>query len=316
MMKENKPYNEFSDFLKDVFPGKVQKISLNAGFTCPNRDGTKGVGGCTYCNNQTFSPEYCHTEKSITRQLEEGVAFFARKYPEMRYLAYFQAYTNTYDATERLIAKYEEALRFPGVCGLIVGTRPDCMPGDLLDYFSDLSKHSFVLVEYGVESTLDKTLRRINRGHTYAEAEEAIRRTASRGIYTGAHLILGLPGESREEILSHAGRISKLPLTTLKLHQLQLIRNTRMAKEFEESPADFHLYSVDEYIDLVIDFVERLNPDIVVERFVSQSPKELLIAPDWGLKNYEFTAKVLKRFAERNTWQGRRYDSIFVSLHR
>ena len=307
MMKENKPYNEFSDFLKDVFPGKVQKISLNAGFTCPNRDGTKGFGGCTYCNNQTFSPEYCHTEKSITRQLEEGVAFFARKYPEMRYLAYFQAYTNTYDTTERLIAKYEEALRFPGVCGLIVGTRPDCMPGDLLDYFSDLSKHSFVLVEYGVESTLDKTLRRINRGHTYAEAEEAISRTASRGIYTGAHLILGLPGESREEILSHAGRISKLPLTTLKLHQLQLIRNTRMAKEFEESPADFHLYSVDEYIDLVIDFVERLNPDIVVERFVSQSPKELLIAPDWGLKNYEFTAKVLKRFAERNTWQGRRY---------
>lgn len=307
MMKENKPYNEFSDFLKDVFPGKVQKISLNAGFTCPNRDGMKGFGGCTYCNNQTFSPEYCHTEKSITRQLEEGVAFFARKYPEMRYLAYFQAYTNTYDATERLIAKYEEALRFPGVCGLIVGTRPDCMPDDLLDYFSDLSKHSFVLVEYGVESTLDKTLRRINRGHTYAEAEEAIRRTASRGIYTGAHLILGLPGESREEILSHAGRISKLPLTTLKLHQLQLIRNTRMAKEFEESPADFHLYSVDEYIDLVIDFVERLNPDIVVERFVSQSPKELLIAPDWGLKNYEFTAKVLKRFAERNTWQGRRY---------
>ena len=307
MMKENKPYNEFSDFLKDVFPGTVQKISLNAGFTCPNRDGTKGFGGCTYCNNQTFSPEYCHTEKSITRQLEEGVAFFARKYPELRYLAYFQAYTNTYDATERLIAKYEEALRFPGVCGLIVGTRPDCMPGDLLDYFSDLSKHSFVLVEYGVESTLDKTLRRINRGHTYAEAEEAIRRTASRGIYTGAHLILGLPGESREEILSHAGRISKLPLTTLKLHQLQLIRNTRMAKEFEESPADFHLYSVDEYIDLVIDFVERLNPDIVVERFVSQSPKELLIAPDWGLKNYEFTAKVLKRFAERNTWQGRRY---------
>lgn len=307
MMKENKPYNEFSDFLKDVFPGKVQKISLNAGFTCPNRDGTKGFGGCTYCNNQTFSPEYCHTEKSITRQLEEGVAFFARKYPEMRYLAYFQAYTNTYDATERLITKYEEALRFPGVCGLIVGTRPDCMPDDLLDYFSDLSKHSFVLVEYGVESTLDKTLRRINRGHTYAEAEEAIRRTASQGIYTGAHLILGLPGESREEILSHAGRISKLPLTTLKLHQLQLIRNTRMAKEFEESPADFHLYSVDEYIDLVIDFVERLNPDIVVERFVSQSPKELLIAPDWGLKNYEFTAKVLKRFAERNTWQGRRY---------
>ena len=307
MMKANKPYNEFSDFLKSVFPGKVQKISLNAGFTCPNRDGTKGFGGCTYCNNQTFSPEYCHTDKSITRQLEEGVAFFARKYPDMRYLAYFQAYTNTYDVSSRLIDKYEEALHFPGVCGLIVGTRPDCMPDDLLDYFSDLAQRRFVLIEYGVESTLDKTLHRINRGHTYAEAESAICRTASRGIYVGAHLILGLPGESREEIVSHAGRISKLPLTTLKLHQLQLIRNTRMAKEFEDSPANFHLYSVDEYIDLVIDFVERLNPDIVVERFVSQSPKELLIAPDWGLKNYEFTAKALKRFAERKTWQGRRY---------
>ena len=307
MMKANKPYNEFSDFLKSVFPGKVQKISLNAGFTCPNRDGTKGFGGCTYCNNQTFSPEYCHTDKSITRQLEEGVAFFARKYPDMRYLAYFQAYTNTYDVSSRLIDKYEEALRFPGVCGLIVGTRPDCMPDDLLDYFSDLAQRRFVLIEYGVESTLDKTLHRINRGDTYAEAESAICRTASRGIYVGAHLILGLPGESREEIVGHAGRISKLPLTTLKLHQLQLIRNTRMAKEFEDSPANFHLYSVDEYIDLVIDFVERLNPDIVVERFVSQSPKELLIAPDWGLKNYEFTAKALKRFAERKTWQGRRY---------
>lgn len=306
-MEEKKPYNELGDFLRGIFPEKVQKISLNAGFTCPNRDGTKGFGGCTYCNNQTFSPDYCHTEKSITQQLEEGIRFFSRKYPEMKYLAYFQAYTNTYDATERLRRKYEEALDYPGVCGLIVGTRPDCMPDDLLRYFAELAKRTFVLVEYGVESTLDKTLRRINRGHTYAEAEEAIRRTAAAGIYTGAHLILGLPGETREEIISHAGRISRLPLTTLKLHQLQLIRNTRMAHEFEMSPEDFHLYSVDEYIDLAVDFAERLRPDIVLERFVSQSPKELLIAPDWGLKNYEFTAKVQKRFSERATWQGRKY---------
>lgn len=304
-MEKNKPYRDFGNFLKEIFPYKVQKISINAGFTCPNRDGKKGFGGCTYCNNQTFSPEYCHTEKSVKEQLEEGIRFFSRKYPEMKYLAYFQAYTNTYDEIDRLIAKYEEALSFPDVVGLIIGTRPDCMPNELLDYFSTLSQNKFVMIEYGLESTSDRTLIRINRGHTHAESENAILRTTDRGIYTGVHLILGLPGESKEEILHHADVLSALPITTLKLHQLQLIRHTRMAKEFEETPEEFHLYTADEYIDLVIDFMERLNPRIVVERFVSQSPKELLIAPDWGLKNFEFTAKVNKRIAERNTYQGR-----------
>ena len=223
----------------------------------------------------------------------------------MKYLAYFQAYTNTYDELDSLISKYEEALACPDVVGLIVGTRPDCMPNTLLDYFSTLSQKKFVMIEYGLESTLDRTLTRINRGHTHAESEEAIRRTAARNIYTGAHLILGLPGESREEILHHADILSALPLTTLKLHQLQLIRGTRMAREQAEHPEQFHLYTADEYIDLVIDFIERLNPSIVVERFVSQSPKELLIAPDWGLKNFEFTAKVNKRISERNARQGR-----------
>ena len=307
IVKNTKPYNDLGDFLRNIFPYKVQKISLNAGFTCPNRDGSKGWGGCTYCNNQTFSPEYCHTERSITQQLEEGVRFFSRKYPDMKYLAYFQAYTNTYDEMERLKAIYEEALNYPGVVGLIVGTRPDCVPDALLDYFAELAKKTFVMVEYGLESTLDKTLLRINRGHTQAESEEAIRKTAGRGIYTGAHLILGLPGETKEEILHHADIISSLPLTTVKLHQLQLIRNTRMAKEFSDRPAEFHLYTADEYIELVIDFVEKLNPSITIERFVSQSPKELLIAPDWGLKNFEFTAKVLKRMKERGAYQGRTF---------
>ena len=307
IVKNTKPYNDLGDFLRNIFPYKVQKISLNAGFTCPNRDGSKGWGGCTYCNNQTFSPEYCHTERSITQQLEEGVRFFSRKYPDMKYLAYFQAYTNTYDEMERLKAIYEEALNYPGVVGLIVGTRPDCVPDTLLDYFAELAKKTFVMVEYGLESTLDKTLLRINRGHTQAESEEAIRKTAGRGIYTGAHLILGLPGETKEEILHHADIISSLPLTTVKLHQLQLIRNTRMAKEFSDRPDEFHLYTADEYIELVVDFVEKLNPSITIERFVSQSPKELLIAPDWGLKNFEFTAKVLKRMKERGAYQGRTF---------
>ncbi len=300
-----KTYQEFGEFLKKIFPFKVQKISINAGFTCPNRDGTKGWGGCTYCNNQTFSPEYCHTSKSVREQLEEGFRFFSRKYPDMQYLAYFQAYTNTYAELETLKGLYEEALAHPQVAGLIIGTRPDCMPSGLLDYLAELARRRFVLVEYGVESTLDKTLMRINRGHTYAEAEAAIRRTAEKGIYTGAHLILGLPGETRQEILSHAGRLSALPLTTLKLHQLQLIRHTRMAREYAEKPEEFQLYTADEYIDLAIDFLERLSPAVVVERFVSQSPKELLIAPDWGLKNYEFTEKVRRRIRERNTWQGK-----------
>ena len=307
IVKNTKPYNDLGDFLRNIFPYKVQKISLNAGFTCPNRDGSKGWGGCTYCNNQTFSPEYCHTERSITQQLDEGVRFFSRKYPDMKYLAYFQAYTNTYDEMERLKAIYEEALNYPGVVGLIVGTRPDCVPDALLDYFAELAKKTFVMVEYGLESTLDKTLLRINRGHTQAESEEAIRKTAGRGIYTGAHLILGLPGETKEEILHHADIISSLPLTTVKLHQLQLIRNTRMAKEFSDRPDEFHLYTADEYIELVVDFVEKLNPSITIERFVSQSPKELLIAPDWGLKNFEFTAKVLKRMKERGAYQGRTF---------
>lgn len=301
-------YNEFASFLKAHFPYKVQKISINAGFTCPNRDGTKGLGGCTYCNNQTFNPDYCQTEKSVSRQLEEGKQFFARKYPDMKYLAYFQAYTNTYAGLEGLKRKYEEALAVDGVVGLVIGTRPDCMPDDLLRYLEELNRQTFLLVEYGIESTSDETLRRINRGHTYAETVDAVCRTAGSGILTGGHVILGLPGETPAEIAGQAAVLSRLPLTTLKMHQLQLIRGTRMAHEYTRHPEDFHLFGVDEYIDLVIDYVERLRPDIVLERFVSQSPKELLIAPDWGLKNYEFTARVQKRMKEKGAYQGKRYE--------
>lgn len=306
---EQKRYRDFADFLSEHFDGKVQKISLHAGFTCPNRDGSIGVGGCTYCNNQTFSPDYCHTGKSITCQLDEGIAFFARKYPEMRYLAYFQAYTNTYGELEELKCKYEEALAHPGVVGLIIGTRPDCMPAGLLDYLAELSRRTFVLVEYGVESTCDETLHRVNRGHDFASSADTIRRTSAAGVLVGAHMILGLPGETRAMMLDHACRLSQLPLDTIKLHQLQLIRHTRMACEYETRPQDFHLYDVDEYIDLAIDFAERLSPRIAIERFVSQSPAELLIAPNWGLKNHEFTARLLRRMRERDAWQGRLCES-------
>lgn len=300
-------YNEFGPWLKAQLGTKVQKISLNAGFTCPNRDGSVGVGGCTYCNNQTFNPEYCKTEKTVVQQLEEGKRFFARKYPEMKYLAYFQAYTNTYAGLEELRCKYEDALSVDGVVGLVIGTRPDCMPEALLDYLSELNDRTFVLVEYGIESTYDRTLQCINRGHDYASVVDAVTRTAQRGIFTGGHVILGLPGETHDDIIKEAEMLSELPLTTLKLHQLQLIRGTRMAEEYFASPEDFHLYTADEYIDLVIDFVEHLRPDIVLERFVSQSPSSLLAVPGWGLKNYEFVDKVRKRMDELNACQGRLY---------
>lgn len=306
-MDNSMRYNDFAGFLAGEFPFKVQKISVNAGFTCPNRDGTKGFGGCTYCNNQTFNPAYCRDDRSVTMQLEEGKRFFARKYPQMKYLAYFQAYTNTYGELELLKRMYEEALAVEGVVGLVIGTRPDCMPDSLLDYLEEVNRRTFLLVEYGIESADDRTLERINRGHSFACTEDAVRRTAARGIRTGGHVILGLPGESREDLIKQAERLSELPLTTLKMHQLQLIRGTRMAHEYALHPEEFYLFSADEYIDLVIDYVEHLRPDLILERFVSQSPRELLIAPDWGLKNHEFTDRVKKRMKERDAWQGKAY---------
>ena len=253
-----------------------------------------GKGGCTYCNNKSFSPNYAAKLRSITEQIDKGISFFRKKYPEMKYLAYFQSYTNTYGEVADCIAKYEEALAHPDVVGLIIGTRPDCMPEPLLEYLSELAKRTFLLIEYGVESTWDKTLERIQRGHTWQESVDTIQRTHEAGILVGAHIILGLPGESREEMIAHAERLSRLPITTLKIHQLQIIRGTIMAGEYLHSPSDFHLFTEEEYIELCVDFVHHLRSDIVLERFVSQSPQELLLAPRWGWKNYEFTAKIRK----------------------
>ncbi len=292
-------HEDFGQWLQTEIGCKVQKISVNAGFTCPNRDGTISTGGCTFCNNQTFNPAYCTPRLSITEQLEEGKRFFSRKYPRMKYLAYFQAYTNTYAALPELIRKYEEALSVPDVVGIVIGTRPDCMPVELLDYLTELNKRTFLLVEYGVESANEDTLLRINRGHTYQCAAETIRRTAERGIHVGAHLILGFPWESREELLRQAGEVAKLPLTTLKLHQLQIIRGTELARQYAEAP--WHVFTAQEYVDLVLDYIALLPRTLVLERFVSQSPPELVIAPQWGLKNYEFVELVRAAYRARQT---------------
>ncbi len=283
-------YLDFGSWLRSQFPFRVQKISVNAGFTCPNRDGRVGYGGCIYCNNQTFNPAYCDNGKTVTEQLIDGKRFFSKKYPEMKYLAYVQADTSTYGSNEHLKALYEEALAMEDVVGLVIGTRPDCINDELLTYFEDLSHRTFLIIEYGVETCNDKTLQLINRGHDFACSRHAIEETARRGIRVGAHIILGLPGEDAEESLRQAPIISSLPLTTLKIHQLQIIRGTRLAKMYAEEP--FHLYTVDEYIQLIAQYISLLRSDLVLERFVSQSPAELLIAPHWGLKNYEFTQRL------------------------
>lgn len=289
-------YMEFGPWLQSELGCKVQKISVNAGMTCPNRDGTLGTGGCTFCNNQTFNPAYCRTEKSVTQQLEEGKQFFARKYPAMKYLAYFQAYTNTYAELDRLVSLYEEALRVPDVVGLVIGTRPDCMPDNLLDYLEELNRRTFLIVEYGVESANDETLLRINRGHTFRQSCEAIRRTAERGIRVGAHVILGFPWEPFDELMRQAEEIGRLPLTTLKLHQLQIIRGTQLAREYAEHP--WAVPTAEEYIDLVLHYISRLPYGLVMERFVSQSPPEMVIAPLWGLKNHEFANLLRNRMVK------------------
>lgn len=295
-------YNDFGHWIRRQFPFRVQKISVDAGFSCPNRDGRLGTGGCIYCDNETFSPAYCNRRKSVTKQLEDGKMFFARKYPDMKYLAYFQAFTNTYASFDKLKALYEEALGVENVVGIVIGTRPDCVSPDLLDYLQELSSRTFVLVEYGIETTNDETLMFINRGHDFECSRKAVEETKKRGILTGGHIILGLPGEDEQESFRQAGIISSLPLDILKVHQLQVIRGTRLARLYEERP--FHLYSVDEYIHLIAGYIQRLRPTMVLERFVSQSPKNLLLAPKWGLKNYEFTNLLNNYLLSNNITQG------------
>lgn len=289
-----KLYRDFADFLSEHFEGKVQKIAVNAGFTCPNRDGTKGTGGCTYCNNQSFNPGYCAPSLSVSEQLEQGKAFFGRKYPEMKYLAYFQAYTNTHsDDIDRLVGLYREALEVTDVVGLIIGTRPDCMPQPLLYRLTQLP--GWVMVEYGAESASDETLVRVNRCHTWADTADAVRRTHEAGLPCGLHLIMGLPGEDEATMLATIDRVNELPVDTVKIHQLQLIRGTRMARDVEAGLYDIPRFTAEEYIELCVKLLRRLRPDIAVERFVSQSPPDLLIYPRWNLKNYQFTNLLHKR---------------------
>ncbi|TYA72029.1 TIGR01212 family radical SAM protein [Seonamhaeicola marinus] len=303
-----KRYIDYSSFIKYTFGERVQKVSLNIGFTCPNKDGTKGYGGCTYCNNSTFNPEYCSPQKTITEQLQEGIAFFSKKYKTQKYLAYFQAYTNTYDDIENLKALYEEALAVSGVIGLVLGTRPDCISEELIDYLSELSKKHFVSLEYGIESTNNATLKQVNRCHTFQETIEAFNLSRNKGIHLGGHIILGLPNETKQDALDHAFRLSQLPLDTLKIHHLQIVENSILGVKYKRSPEHFKLFEMKAYIKFVSEFITYLRPDIVIERFISEAPRDLLIAPDWGgFKNFEVVAKIDKYLADNNMFQGQNF---------
>lgn len=277
----------------------MQKLAVDAGFSCPNRDGRLSTGGCTFCNNDAFNTSYCDRRKSITRQLEDGKRFFGRKQAGTKYLAYFQAFSNTYAPLPLLKAMYEEALAVDDVTGIVIGTRPDCVDKEKLDYIEQLSRRALVIMEYGLESCNDETLRRVNRGHDFACGKRAIEETHKRGIYTCAHLILGLPGEDKAEMLRQADVVSSLPIDILKLHQLQIVRGTAMAREYEGHP--FHTFTLEEYVDLLADYLPRLRDDMVMERFVSETPPKLLMAPRWGVKPQEVTRLVIEKLASQES---------------
>lgn len=287
-------YTDYQTYLSRYFTGKIQKLTVNARFTCPNRDGTKGTGGCIYCNNRSFSPDTAPVDSSVTAQLEAGKRFFARKYTDMRYLAYFQSYTNTYDSTPRLMSLYREALDVDGVEGIIIGTRPDVLPPALLESLSQLARRHYVMIELGAESSHDATLKLVNRCHSWADTVDAVKRLLASGIHVGLHLIMGLPGESRQMMLETVDRCCALSPDVLKFHQLQIIKDTRLAREMPE----IAVFTVDDYLDLCVEIIKHVPSTIAIERFTSSAPAEMLLAPRWGLKNYEFVNLLRKRLNE------------------
>lgn len=306
---DDRRYNSYATYFRRLMGGRVQKVAINAGFTCPNRDGRLAVGGCTFCNNAAFTPSYCQPQKSITQQIDEGIEFHRRRYRNAeRFLAYFQSFSNTYAPLDRLREVYGEALLHPQVAGIVVGTRPDCVDERKLDYFASLARTHYVAIEYGIESTFDATLRAINRGHDFATAERAVRWSAERGLHTGAHFILGLPGESEAMLLEQVGRINALPLTTVKFHQLQIFADTTMAAEYDSHPERFRAWSVEEYIDLFVEILRRLRPDLVVERFASEAPPRYHHACNWGLvRNQTLWTMLEKRLCETDAYQGEKF---------
>ena len=302
-------FNSYNSYFTRIFGGRVQKISIDAGFSCPNRDGKISTGGCSFCRNDAFNPSYCRPEKSIRQQIEEGIEFHQRRYRRAKnYLAYFQPYSNTYKNVDELEHIYKQALEVEGVIGIVVGTRPDCIDEEKLALLKEINKTHYVMIEYGVESVYDETLKRINRGHDFETAKKAICLTHEYGLPCGGHFIFGLPGESRKMMINAADIISELPLTTVKFHQLQIFKDTLMAEEYLSNPDAFHLFTLEDYIDFVIDFTERLNPELVIERFAGEVPPRYLISKPWMSLRYDEVLNLIeKRMEERDTFQGKKF---------
>ncbi len=302
----NKPFTLLSEYLRQKYGGRLQKVSVDAGFTCPNRDGSAGTGGCTYCDNSAFNPSYCSPGKSIRQQVTEGMEFHAKRYRRaQQFLVYFQPYSNTYAEIEKLRSLYSEALAIEGVAGISVSTRPDCFSRETAELLAGIAEKKVVMLEIGIESVRDNTLQRINRGHDFACTEKAFALAAEFGLFVTGHYIIGLPGESREEILSDASVLNTLPMDALKLHQLQILRNTAMEKDFLDNPSDYTLFELAEYVDFIVSFAERLRPDLLIDRFAGEVPPAFLRAPDWGLIRYDQVLQLIeKRFTERKTNQG------------
>ena len=299
-------YHAYNDWVKKEHGGRLQKISIDAGFTCPNRDGTQGVGGCTFCNNDSFTPSYLREQRDIRMQIDTGIAFARKRYPDSRgFLAYFQSYSNTYDELDRLKALYTTALEHPEINGLVIGTRPDCLPEATLDYLAEIAQHTLVELEIGIESCNDDVLIACNRGHDFACTQDAFRRAAERGLFLTGHLLLGLPGETRESLLTGARALAKMPIDALKFHQLQVVRGTRLANQYRADPASVPLLDPDAYLDAVIDVLEQLPATIKIQRLGSEIPPPLLVSPDWEMRLSRFPALLEARLLERQTWQGR-----------
>lgn len=303
--------NAYSDYFRKHFGQRVQKITLDAGFTCPNRDGACGTGGCTFCNNKAFNPSYNHPENSISEQILQGMEFHKKRYRKAtQYLAYFQAYSNTYADLDTLKSMYDEALRIPGIIGIVVGTRPDCVDEEKLDFFQELSQNYHVVVEYGIESVFNRTLERVNRGHDVETSIRAIEETARRGIQVGGHLIVGLPGESKEDFLQSTEMVSTWPLNNIKFHQLQLIKGTAMAQEYLDNPDDFIKFTLEDYLQLMMEILERLNPSFVVERIAGEVNPGMALREGWGIR-YDAVLRTFEALLEQhNSWQGKHFKSL------
>lgn len=302
--------NAASNHLKLAFGKRIQKVTVDAGFTCPNRDGTKGYGGCKFCNNDAFNPSYCTPDKPLSQQIEEGIEFHEKRYKRaVNYVAYFQAFSNTYASLDTLKNLYEQALQNEKIIGLIIGTRPDCVDEEKLEYLASLAEKYYLVIEYGIETIYDRTLRLINRGHSFKDSVNALHLTQKFGLRTGAHFIFGLPGESREEMMQSVREISRLPLHSIKFHQLQIVKNTVFEKEYLEDKSRFTLFSFDEYVEFIAAFISRLNPGFVIERLAAETQPRNCVSERWGLRYDQVLNRIEKKMEEHDYWQGKFYET-------